>query len=168
MTRGDGVRLPTAMRRSRRGCPTLTRLAVVPTLHDDQAGAEAGDSGLTNGGPLRHLGPHGVNLVEFCRRYNDATRGQEGRIFPAKVTIYEDRSFDLRLKTPLTSALLREAAGIEKGAASPNGKPVGTVTREQLRRIAETKMPDLNAGSIEAAMKVVEGTARTMGIRVNA
>jgi len=116
----------------------------------------------------RDLGPHGVDLAEFCKRYNDATRDQEGRIVTAAVTIYEDRSFDIRLKTPLTSALLREAAGVEKGAASPNGKPVGTVTREQLRTIAETKMPDLNAGSIEAAMKAVEGTARSMGIRVNA
>jgi large subunit ribosomal protein L11 len=115
----------------------------------------------------RDLGPHGVNLAEFVRRYNDASRDQEGRIVPAEVTIYEDRSFDIRLKTPLTSALLREAAGIEKGAASPNGQPVGAVTREQLRRIAETKMPDLNAGSIEAAMKVVQGTARSMGIGVS-
>jgi large subunit ribosomal protein L11 len=115
----------------------------------------------------RDLGPHGVNLAEFCRRYNDESRGQEGRIVPAEVTIYEDRSFDIRLKTPLTSALLREAAGIEEGAASPNGKSVGTVTREQLHTIAEIKMPDLNAGSIEAAMKVVEGAARSMGIRVS-
>ncbi len=115
----------------------------------------------------RDLGPHGVNLAEFVRRYNDASRDQEGRIVPAEVTIYEERSFDIRLKTPLTSALLREAAGIEKGAASPNGTPVGAVTREQLRRIAETKMPDLNAGSIEAAMKVVQGTARSMGIGVS-
>jgi large subunit ribosomal protein L11 len=83
------------------------------------------------------------------------------------VTIYEDRSFDVRLKTPLTSALLREAAGVEKGVTSPNGKPVGTVTREQLQTIAEMKLPDLNAGSIEAAMKVVEGTARSMGIQVS-
>jgi large subunit ribosomal protein L11 len=90
----------------------------------------------------RALGPHGVNLAEFCRRYNDGIRGQEGRIVPAEVTIYEDRSFDTRLKTPLTSALLREAAGIAKGAAAPNGKPVGTVTREQLRTIAEIKIPE--------------------------
>ena len=83
------------------------------------------------------------------------------------MTIYEDRSFDIRLKTPLTSALLREAAGIAKGSASPNGKPVGTVTREQLRTIAEIKMPDLNSGSIDAVMKVVEGTARSMGVRVS-
>ena len=115
----------------------------------------------------RDLGPHGVNLAEFCRRYNDESRAQEGRIVPAEVTVYEDRSFDIRLKTPLTSALLREAAGVEKGATSPNGKPVGTVMRQQLRTIAEIKMPDLNAGSIEAAMRVVEGTARSMGIRVS-
>ena len=83
------------------------------------------------------------------------------------MTIYEDRSFDIRLKTPLTSALLREAGGIAKGAASPNGKPVGTVTREQLQTIAEIKVTNLNAGSIEAAMKVIEGTARSMGIRVS-
>jgi large subunit ribosomal protein L11 len=102
----------------------------------------------------RDLGPHGVNLAEFCRRYNDESRGQEDRIVPAEVTIYEDRSFDIRLKTPLTSALLREGAGVEKGATSPNHKPVGTVMRQQLRRIAEIKKPDLNAGSIEAAMKV--------------
>jgi large subunit ribosomal protein L11 len=115
----------------------------------------------------RDHGPHGVNLAEFCRRYNDGSRTQEGRIVPAEVTIYEDRSFDIQLKTPLTSALLREAAGVEKGTTSPNGKPVGTVTREQLQTIAEIKMPDLNAGSIEAAMKVVEGTSRSMGIQVS-
>ena len=115
----------------------------------------------------RDLGPHGVNLAEFCRRYNDGSRGQEGRIVPAEVMICEDRSFDIRLKTPLTSALLREAAGVEKGATSPNGKPVGTVTRHQLRTIAEMKMPDLNAGSIEAAMKVVQGTARSMALWVS-
>ena len=113
------------------------------------------------------LGPHGVNLSEFCRRYNDGSRGQEGRIVTPEVTIYEDRSFDIRLKTPLTSALWREGVGIAKGAAAPNGKPVGTVTREQLRTIAEIKMPDLNSGSIDAAMKVVEGAARSMGVRVS-
>jgi len=114
----------------------------------------------------RDLGPHGVNLAEFVKRYNDATAGQVGRIVPAEVTIYEDRSFSFVVKTPLTSALLREAAGIEKGAASPNGRPVGAVTREQLKQIAETKMPDLNAATLEGAMKIIEGTARSMGIRV--
>lgn len=114
----------------------------------------------------RDLGPHGVNLADFVKRYNDATAGQIGRIVPAEVMIYEDRSFSFVVKTPLTSALLREAAGIERGASSPNGKPVGTVTREQLRQIAETKMPDLNAAGLEGAMKTVGGTARSMGIRV--
>lgn len=107
-----------------------------------------------------------MNLAEFVKRYNDATAGQVGRIVPAEVTIYEDRSFSFVVRTPLTSALLREAAGLEKGAAVPNGKPVGTVMREQLKQIAETKMPDLNAATLEGAMKTVEGTVRSMGIRV--
>jgi large subunit ribosomal protein L11 len=115
----------------------------------------------------RDLGPHGFNLVEFCRRYNDESKGQQGRIVPAEVTVYEDRSFDVGLKAPLTSALLREAVGVEKGAASPNGRPVGTVTHEQLRTIAETEMPDLNAGSIEATMKVIEYPARSMERRLS-
>lgn len=115
----------------------------------------------------RDLGPHGVDLAGFCRRYNDETQGQAGRVVPAEVTIYEDRSFSIEIKTPLTSALLREAAGLAKGSGTPNGRPVGTVTREQLRRIAETKMPDLNAASVEGAMKTVEGTARSMGIAVS-
>jgi len=114
----------------------------------------------------RDLGPHGINLAEFCKRYNDATAGQGGRIVPVLVRIFEDRSFAIEVKTPLASALLREAAGIEKGSGTPNGSPVATVTREQLRQIAETKMPDLNAASVEGAMKTVEGTARSMGIRV--
>lgn len=114
----------------------------------------------------RDLGPHGVNLAEFCSRYNDATRSQTGRIVPVVVRVYEDRSFSVEIKTPKTSALLREAAGIEKGPGSPNGKPGATVTREQLRRIAETKMPDLNAASVEGAVRTVEGTARSMGIEV--
>jgi len=115
----------------------------------------------------RDLGPHGVDLAGFCRRYNDETRAQAGRVIPAEVTIYEDRSFSIEIKTPLTSALLREAAGLDKGSGAPNGKPIGTVTREQLRQIAETKMPDLNAASVEGAMKTVEGTAKSMGIAVS-
>lgn len=114
----------------------------------------------------RDLGPHGVNLAEFVRKYNDATRGQEGMVIPVVVTIYEDRSFDFVTKTPPTAFLLRRAAGIEKGSGTPGNGSVGTVTRDQLRRIAETKLPDLNAGSIEASMRVVEGTARSMGVRV--
>lgn len=104
----------------------------------------------------RDLGPHGVNLAEFVRRYNDATRGQEGMVVPVVVK-----------KTPPTAFLLRRAAGIERGSgASGNGGAVGTVTRDQLRQIAEAKLTDLNAGSIEAAMRVVEGTARSMGVKV--
>ena len=114
----------------------------------------------------RDLGPHGVNLAEFVRRYNDATADQAGVVIPAVVTIYEDRSFDFVTKTPPTAFLLRRAAGIEKGSGTPGNGAVGTVTQEQLRRIAETKLPDLNAGSIEAATRVVEGTARSMGVRV--
>ncbi len=114
----------------------------------------------------RDLGPHGVNLAEFCKRYNDATVGQGGRILPALVRIFDDRSFSIEIKTPLTSALLREAAGVERGSGSPNGRPVGTVTRDQLRQIAEIKLPDLNAASVEGAMKTVEGTARSMGVKV--
>lgn len=114
----------------------------------------------------RDLGPHGVNLAEFVRRYNDATRGREGMVIPVVVTIYEDRSFDFVMRTPPTAFLLRRAAGIEKGSGTPGNGSVGTVTRDQLRRIAETKLPDLNAGSMEAAMRIVEGTARSMGVGV--
>ncbi|MGB3681488.1 MAG: 50S ribosomal protein L11 [Rubrobacteraceae bacterium] len=114
----------------------------------------------------RDLGPHGVNLGEFVRRYNDATAGQEGIVIPVLVTIYEDRSFDFVTKTPPTAFLLRRAAGVDKGSGAPGNGAVGTVTRDQLRQIAETKAPDLNAGSIEAAMKVIEGTARSMGVKV--
>ncbi len=114
----------------------------------------------------RDLGPLGINLAEFVRRYNDATRDQDGVIVPAVVTVYEDRSFDLVTKTPTTAYLLRRAAGVEKGSGAPGREAAGSVTDEQLRRIAEIKMPDLNAGSVEAAMRVVAGTARSMGIEV--
>ncbi len=112
------------------------------------------------------LGPHGVNLMDFVKAYNDATGTQRGMILPAEVSIYEDRSFTFIIKTPPTASLLRQAARVEKGAAEPHKEKVGSVTRAQVREIAETKMPDLNANDIEAAMKVVEGTARSMGIKV--
>jgi large subunit ribosomal protein L11 len=112
----------------------------------------------------RDLGPHGVNLAEFVRRYNDATGDQTGTTIPAVVTIYEDRSFSFVTKTPPTAVLLREAAGVGRGSGTPGNGPIGTVTREQLRKIAERKLPDLNTTSVEAAMKVVAGTARSMGI----
>ena len=113
------------------------------------------------------LGPFGLSLGEFVRQYNDATGEQAGKIVPAEVTVYEDRTFSFVTKTPPTATLLRDAAGVGKGSGAPGREPVGTVTEEQLRRIAETKMPDLNAGSLEAAMRVVEGTARSMGLRVD-
>jgi large subunit ribosomal protein L11 len=112
------------------------------------------------------LGPHAVNIMDFCRQYNAATQAQAGSVIPAEITIYEDRSFSFVLKTPPTAVLLRNAAGVEKGSPEPHREKVGTVTRAQLREIAETKMPDLNALDVEGAMKVVEGTARSMGITV--
>jgi large subunit ribosomal protein L11 len=108
-----------------------------------------------------------VNLAEFVKRYNDATRAQAGAIVPAVVTIYEDRSFDLAIKTPTTAYLLRRAVGVGKGSGEPGREVAGLVTEGQLREIAEAKMPDLNAGSVEAAMRVISGTARSMGIRVD-
>jgi large subunit ribosomal protein L11 len=112
------------------------------------------------------LGPHAVNIMEFCKQYNAATQAQAGNVVPVEITIYEDRTFSFVLKTPPAAVLLRKAAGIEKGSAEPNKTKVGSVTREQVREIAETKMPDLNARDIEAAMKIVEGTARSMGVTV--
>ncbi len=112
------------------------------------------------------LGPHGVNLMEFVKAYNDATSGQRGQIIPVEISIYEDRTFDFVMKTPPAAALLRQAARIDKGSGEPNKEKVGSVTRVQVKEIAEIKMPDLNAIDIEGAMKVVEGTARSMGIVV--
>ncbi len=112
------------------------------------------------------LGQHGVNIQEFCKQFNDATKTMVGDIIPAELTIYEDRSFTFILKTSPASALLRKAAKIEKGSGTPNKQKVGKVTKEQVREIAEKKMVDLNANDINAAMKIVEGTARSMGIEV--
>jgi large subunit ribosomal protein L11 len=112
------------------------------------------------------LGPHGVNLMDFVKAYNDATSGQRGQIIPVEISIYEDRSFDFVMKTPPAAALLRQAARVDKGSGEPNKEKVGKVTRAQVKEIAETKMPDLNAVDIEGAMKIVEGTARSMGITV--
>ncbi|HIE21807.1 MAG TPA: 50S ribosomal protein L11 [Acidimicrobiia bacterium] len=112
------------------------------------------------------LGPHGVNLMDFVKAYNDATGSQRGQIIPVEISIYEDRSFTFITKTPPASALLRQAARVEKGSGEPNKEKVGTVTRSQIKEIAEIKMVDLNANDIEAAMKIVEGTARSMGIEV--
>jgi large subunit ribosomal protein L11 len=112
------------------------------------------------------LGPHAVNIMDFVRQYNDATRDKSGDIVPVEITIYEDRSFSFILKTSPAAVLLRKAAGVDKGSAEPHRAKVGSVTREQVRQIAQTKMPDLNTDDIDAAMKVVEGTARSMGITV--
>jgi large subunit ribosomal protein L11 len=112
------------------------------------------------------LGPHGINIVEFTKSYNEKTADKVGQVIPAQITIFEDRSFTFVLKTPPAPDLLRKAAGIDKGAQTPGRASVGKVTRDQIREIANIKMPDLNANSIEAAMAQVEGTARSMGIEV--
>jgi large subunit ribosomal protein L11 len=112
------------------------------------------------------LAQHGINLMQFCKEYNARTMGQVGNIIPAEITIYQDGSFKFMLKTPPAPDLLRKAAGVEKGSAEPNRNKVATVTREQLREIAEIKMKDLNAIDIEGAMRQIEGTARSMGIDV--
>jgi large subunit ribosomal protein L11 len=112
------------------------------------------------------LGPHGINIVEFTKSYNERTQDKRGQIIPAQVTIFEDRSFTFVLRTPPAADLLRKAAGVEKGASSPRKETVGRVTRDQVREIANIKMADLNANDPEAAVKQVEGTARSMGIEV--
>jgi len=112
------------------------------------------------------LGPHGVNLMDFVQAYNNATGGQRGQIIPVEISIYEDRSFTFVTKTPPAAALLRQAARVDKGSGVPNKEKVGKVTKAQVKEIAEIKMPDLNAIDIEGAVKVVEGTARSMGIVV--
>jgi large subunit ribosomal protein L11 len=112
------------------------------------------------------LGQHGVNIMDFVKAYNAATADQIGTIVPVEVTIYEDRGFTFVTKTPPAAVMLRQAARLEKGSAEPNRDKVGKVTREQVRQIAQTKMPDLNANDLEGAMRIIEGTARSMGITV--
>ena len=112
------------------------------------------------------LGQHGVNIMGFCKDYNEKTRTQAGAIVPVEITVYEDRSFTFVLKTPPASDLLKKASGLEKGSSAQLREKVGTVSREQVRQIAETKMRDLNANDIESAMAQIEGTARSMGIEV--
>ena len=112
------------------------------------------------------LAQHGINLMQFCKAYNARTAGQAGNIIPAEITIYQDGSFDFILKSPPTADLLRKAASVDKGSSEPNRDKVGTITRDQLRDIAETKMKDLNAINIEGAMRQIEGTAHSMGIEI--
>jgi large subunit ribosomal protein L11 len=113
------------------------------------------------------LGPHGLNIMEFCKTYNERTANQVGSIIPAEITVYEDRTFTFITKTPPAGDMLKKAAGVEKGSAVPNRDKVGTVTRQQVRDIAEAKMVDLNAHDLDHAARIIEGTARSMGIDVN-
>ncbi len=112
------------------------------------------------------LGPHGINIMQFCKEYNAKTASQAGTIVPVEITIYQDRSFTFILKTPPAPVLLKKAAGLEKASGIPNRNKVGSVTRKQVREIAEAKMKDLNAVDVEGAMKMIEGTARSMGIEI--
>ncbi|WP_018654808.1 50S ribosomal protein L11 [Actinomadura flavalba] len=112
------------------------------------------------------LGPHGVNIMDFCKQYNAATESQRGNVIPVEITIYEDRSFSFVTKTPPAAQLILKAAGVEKGSGEPHKTKVGSVTADQIREIATTKLPDLNARDLAAAEKIVAGTARSMGIEV--
>jgi large subunit ribosomal protein L11 len=112
------------------------------------------------------LGPHGLNMAQFMQQVNEATKEISGQVVPVEITVYEDRTFDIKIKTSPAAFLLRQAAGLDKGSGEPNKKKVGKITRDQVRKIAETKMADLNANDVDAAMKIIEGTARSMGIEV--
>ena len=113
------------------------------------------------------LGQHGVNIMEFCKQFNSKTQQQQGTIIPVEINVYADRSFTFITKTPPASVLLKKAAGLEKGSGEPNREKVARVTVDQLREIAETKMPDLNASDVDSAVKMIAGTARSMGIEVD-
>ena len=112
------------------------------------------------------LAPHGVNIMEFVKAYNAKTEAQRGTVVPAEITIYEDRTFTFIVKTPPAAELIKKAAGLQKGSGKPNKEKVGKITKDQVREIANTKLPDLNANDVDAAMKIVEGTARSMGVVV--
>ena len=113
------------------------------------------------------LGQHGVNIMEFCKAFNAQTQQDAGTIIPVEITVYEDRSFDFITKTPPAAVLIKEALRVEKGSGEPNREKIGRLTRDQVRAIAETKMPDLNANDVDQAMKIIEGTARSMGVEVS-
>lgn len=112
------------------------------------------------------LAQHGLNISEFCQRFNDATQEQQGFIIPVDITVYEDKSYDFKIKQPLTSELLKKAAGIEKGSGEQKKTKAGKISRQQIRKIAEQKLTDLNAPDVETAMKIIEGTAKAMGIEI--
>jgi large subunit ribosomal protein L11 len=112
------------------------------------------------------LGQHGVNIMEFCKAYNAQTQDKQGTVIPVEITVFEDRSFTFILKTPPAAVLIRQAAGIAKGSGEPNRDKVGRINRDQLRQIAEVKLPDLNANDVDAAMNILAGTARSMGVTV--
>jgi len=112
------------------------------------------------------LGQYGLNIMEFCKAFNEKTKGQEGNIIPVVITVYTDRTYTFITKTPLTTVLLKQAAKIAKGSGEPNRTKVGEITREEITKIAQVKMPDLNANDLEAAIKTIEGTARSMGIKI--
>src|SRR5262245_37926811 len=114
------------------------------------------------------LGQHGVNIMEFCRQYNEATQAQMGQVIPVELTIYEDRTFSFVTKQPPAAELIKQAAGVDKGSGEPNRTKVARISADQVRQIAERKMADLNATDIEGAMKIIEGTARSMGVEVRA
>lgn len=126
------------------------------------------DAGKATAGPPvgSSLGPHGINIGAFVKEFNEKTASQAGLVIPVVITIYEDRSFTFVMKTPPAAVLIKKALGLEKGSAKPNSTKVGKITKEQVRKIAETKMKDLNAASIETAMSMVAGTARSMGVEV--
>ena len=112
------------------------------------------------------LAPHGINLSEFCKQFNDMTKDQMGFVIPVEITVYEDRTYELKLKKPPVANLIKKAIGVEKGSGEPNKKKVGIITKAQIKEIAEMKMPDLNTDNLESAMKMVEGTAKNMGVEI--
>jgi large subunit ribosomal protein L11 len=112
------------------------------------------------------LGQHGVNIMEFCKSYNAATEAQRGTVVPVEITVYEDRSFTFVTKTPPAAKLILKAAGVEKGSGEPHVNKIGSITREQVREIAQTKLPDLNATNLDAAERIIAGTARSMGVNI--
>jgi len=141
--------------------PSTKRVAAIVSVQLD-----AGQANMAKVGQA--LGPHGANIVEVVRSYTAATEKHRGEIIPAVITIYEDRSFALVTKTPPTSQLLRTAAGLTKGSARPDGDPVATLSRTQVRGVAQRKLPDLNTDDLDAAEKIITGTARSMGIAISA